>query len=53
MNMDALPTPIERLHALVSELGLTEIGAQLEAQLERAGQESPSYTEFLLMLLLA
>ena len=44
-------TPIDRLHAVLTELALTEADTLLESHLQRAVQEQPSYAEFLLSLL--
>jgi DNA replication protein DnaC len=51
MNATAHPTPRERLHALLCEGGLTQVGSHVEAHLQRAGQQSSSYTELLVGLL--
>src|SRR5437016_2345777 len=44
-------TVIERLHAALGELSLSQSDTLLESHLERAGQEQPSYADFLLTLL--
>jgi DNA replication protein DnaC len=44
-------TVIERLHAALLELSLTQSDSLLESHLERAGVELPSYADFLLTLL--
>jgi len=44
-------SPIERLHAVMAKLALTEADALVESRLERAGREELSYGEFLLDLL--
>ena len=44
-------TAMERLHSTLSGLGLTAAEARVEALLEGAGKNSPSYADFLLELL--
>jgi DNA replication protein DnaC len=44
---------LERLHATLSQLGLTEMDTVLEAHLERASQGETTYADFLCELLVA
>ncbi len=43
-------TPMDRLHATLLELALTEADTLLESHLQRAVHEQPSYADFLLLI---